>query len=345
MFRRVRYSDLDRVREIFIAAFREEYGRRGVDIGAQVSRWKRAYPLLRLLAQFSNPYRYALNLHVWEEEGRVLGFIMTSPGSRERTRWHIDFVAVAPDTQGRGLGARLVEGIFDHYGARGVKLFTLEVDQDNGPALRFYDKLGFRRYASVTYFTREAPPPPPAEPATGFRPMVAADAEAAYEMHVGSLPAPVRHIDSRTRADFAWGPSERAIAALRKALGHQDDQRWVLEEGGRPVAWVRVLAQLRPLPHTVHLMALPGQEHQYPRLLAKAAEVLASFPPRQVLAWASDHTPAKQQALRDWGMAPLTVDHSLVRDSIITLKLPAHGQPSVGLVDDTGFKPCFTQRG
>jgi GNAT superfamily N-acetyltransferase len=344
MFRRVRYSDLDRVREIFIAAFREEYGRRGVDIGAQVSRWKRAYPLLKLLAQFPNPYRYALNLHVWEEDGCVLGFIMTSPGNRERTRWHIDFVAVAPDTQGRGLGARLVEGVFDTYGACGVKLFTLEVDQDNGPALRFYDKLGFRRYASVTYYTREAPPVGPSAPTSGFRPMVASDAAAVFEMHAGCLPAAVRHIDSRTCADFAWGPSERAVARLRRALGHQDDQRWVLEEGGRPVAWVRVLAQLRPLPHTVHLLTLPGQEHQHPRLLEKAAEVLAAFPPRQVLAWASDHTPAKQQALLDWGMAPLTVDHSLVRDSLITIKLPAHGQPAVGLGEDTGFKPCFTQR-
>lgn len=344
MFRRIRYSDLDRVREIFIAAFREEYGRRGVDIGAQVTRWKRYYPLLKALAQFPNPYRYALNIHVWEEGGRVLGFIMTSPGNRERTRWHIDFVAVAPDAQGRGLGGRLVESLFDHYGACGVKLFTLEVDQENAQALRFYDKLGFRRYASVAYYTMDAPPPPPTEDPGGFRPMAAGDADALFAMHTASLPPAVRHIDSRTRADFAYGPSERSVAALRRGLHHQDDQRWVLVEGGQVVAWVRVLAQWRALPHTIHLMTLPGQEHQYPALLAKAAAVLALYPPRQVLAWASDHTPAKQQALAAWGMRVLTVDHSLVRDSLIELKLPVHGHEGLGLVEDTGFKPCFTQR-
>ncbi|MEB3196160.1 MAG: GNAT family N-acetyltransferase [Candidatus Sericytochromatia bacterium] len=343
MFRRVRYRDLDQVRRIFISAFREEYGRRGVDIGAQVLRWKRLYPLLKGLSLFPNPYRHTLEMHVWDDQGRLLGFIQTTPGNREQTRWHIDFVAVAPEAQGRGIGRRLVEGVFDTYGARGVKTFTLEVDQDNAPALGFYDKLGFRRYSSTTYFRADQPPPPDdTAPTVGFRPYRRSDAQPLFQMYTDALPAAVRAVDGRTVADFDRTWLDFGASALRRRAHQQDEQRWVLEEHGQLVGYVRVVAQWRELPHTVHVLALPGRDDLYPRLLAQAARQLAAFPPRTVLAWGADHTPGKLQALRDWGLRPFTVDHALVRDNLITLKLPPQGL-DLSRVDDKSFKPAFTQ--
>lgn len=342
MFRRLRYSDLNDVRQIFLSAFREEYGRRGVDIGAQVGRWKRLYPLLKLLTLFPNPYRYAVNVHVWEEEGHLLGFIQTSPGNRQRSRWHIDFVAVAPAAQGRGIGARLVEGIFERYGARGIKTFTLEVDQDNTPALRFYDKLGFRRYASTTYYS--APQQPKAETVSSgnFRPYRREDAEELLSLHLAGLPAQARTVDGRTQADFDLSIVERCALQLRSALGQQDEHRWILEEEGRLVGYLRVVAQRRPLPHTVHLLAVAGREDLYHTLLQRAADILTNYPSRTVLAWASDYAPEKQRALEAWGLRAFTIDHALVRDSLITLKLPSHAH-DVAVADDKAFKPAFTQ--
>lgn len=361
MIRAVRYSDLDEVRRIFIAAFNEEYGRRGVDIAAQVARWKRLYPLIRLLACFPNPYRFMLNVHVLEEDGRIQGFIQTSPGNQERTRWHIDFVAVAPECQGKGLGVQLVEYVFEHYGALGVKCFTLEVDHANAPALRLYEKLGFRQYAAVTYYQLEQPPAPrgegratgdgsaPAAPAdrealAGLRPFRGRDAQGLYELYLASTPAPVRLVDTRKPSDFALGHVERAMASLRRQMKHVADERFVVEVEGKIVGYLRVMAQMRALPHTVQLVVHPGYEHLYGPLLDQAASVLAAFEPQMVLAWAPDYQPSKQQALTAWGMSALTVDRCLVRDSLITLKLPIHGK-EVGLADDKAFKPAFTHRG
>lgn len=344
MIRAVRYSDLDEVRRIFISAFNEEYGRRGVDIAAQVSRWKRMYPLIRALAVFPNPYRYMLNLHVLEEDGQIQGFIQTSPGNGERTRWHIDFVAVAPECQGKGLGVRLVEFVFERYGALGVKCFTLEVDHANLPALRLYEKLGFRQYTAVTYYQMEKAPDVRHEAPAGLRPFRRRDAQALYELYLAATPAPVRLVDTRKPSDFALGLVERTMATMRRQLKHVADERFVVEVEGKVVGYLRVMAQMRALPHTVQLLVNPGYEHLYAPLLDHAARVLADFPPQMVLAWAPDYQPSKQQAFTAWGMSALTVDRCLVRDSLIMLKLPAHGK-EVGLADDKAFKPAFTQQG
>ena len=344
MIRSVRYSDLDEVRRIFISAFNEEYGRRGVDIAAQVSRWKRMYPLIRTLSCFPNPYRYMLNVHVLEEDGRIQGFIQTSPGNAERTRWHIDFVAVAPESQGKGLGVRLVEDTFERYGLQGVKCFTLEVDHANAPALRLYEKLGFRQYAAVTYYQLERPPAPRGGAPEGLRPFRGRDAQGLYELYLAATPAPVRLVDTRKASDFALGFVERAMSTMRRQMKHVADERFVVEVEGKVVAYLRVMAQMRALPHTVQLLVHPGYEHLYDALLDQAAHVLAGFPTQMVLAWAPDYQPVKQKALTDWGMTALTVDRCLVRDSLITLKLPVHGK-DVGLADDKAFKPAFTQQG
>lgn len=342
MFRRLRFKDLNAVKQIFLSAFREEYGRRGVDIGAQVERWKRLYPFLKLLTLFPNPFRYAINLHVWEEEGRLLGFIQTSPGNRQHSRWHIDFVAVSPEAQGRGIGGHLVQGIFEHYSTRGIKTFTLEVDQDNTPALRFYDKLGFRRYASTTYYSAPEQPRASGETPGQFRPYRSKDADALLALHLAGVPAQARTIDGRSRADFSLSFPERCALRLRSLLGQQDEHRWILEEDGRLVGYLRVVAQHRPLPHTIHLLAVAGREDLYEVLLKQAALILNGYPPRTVLAWASDYAPEKHRALDTWGLRAFTVDHALVRDSLITLKLPNHGH-EMALTDDKAFKPAFSQ--
>ena len=343
MIRAIRYSDLEAVRSIFESAFREEYGRRGVDIGSQVGRWQKMYPLIRVLGLFPNPYRYMLNLYVLEDEGQVAGFIQTSPGNEEKTRWHIDYVAVAPDCQGRGLGAQLVEAVFERYGELGVKCFTLEVDAQNAPALRLYQKLGFRQYAAVTYYQSEAVPAVrSAAPMAGVRPYRSSDAQALYELYLASTPAPVRLVDSRKPSDFAVGFIERTMATMRRGLKQVADERFVVEENGKVVAYLRVMAQMRALPHTVHLTVNPGYEHLYAGLLDQAARVLGAYPANPVLSWAPDYQPSKQQALTDWGMQSLTVDRCLVRDNMVALKLPV--KDTAHVADDKAFKPAFTHK-
>jgi [ribosomal protein S18]-alanine N-acetyltransferase len=59
----------------------------------------------------------------------------------------VQTVAVAPDRQGDGLGARLLETLLDEAGRRGCGEVLLEVRADNAAALRLYAAHGFARIA------------------------------------------------------------------------------------------------------------------------------------------------------------------------------------------------------
>lgn len=340
--RPLRYADLEQVRSIFIAAFDEEFGRRGVDIGAQVARWRKFYPLLRLLGTFPNPYRYMLNIDLLEQEGEVVGFIQTSPGNGDQTRWHIDFVAVAPQHQGKGLGSKLVEAACSLYGARGAKCFTLEVDEANAPALALYAKLGFRPYAKVTYLQAEAPPEgADLAPPEGWRRYRPGDADGLFALHEAMTPPSVRLVDTKRPRDFAMGLVERSMSTLRRRLGQVSDARHVVEREGQIVAYLRVVAQMRRLPHTVQVMVHPGHAHLHAEVLAQASKMLARYPANQVLSWAPDHQGARLEALQAWGLKPLTVDHCLVRDTLAHITLPMSSPLGAAVGEGPGLRPAF----
>jgi len=71
--------------------------------------------------------------------GKMAGFITIDPSSG-----HIDQLASAPRYWSRGAAAELLE----ETKRRATRALTLEVNQDNARALRFYEKHGFRRRAA-----------------------------------------------------------------------------------------------------------------------------------------------------------------------------------------------------
>ena len=71
-----------------------------------------------------------------EATGALAGFVTLQPRSGE-----LDQIAVAPWAGRRGLGRLLLE----EARALAPGLITLTVNQDNGPALRFYEREGFVR--------------------------------------------------------------------------------------------------------------------------------------------------------------------------------------------------------
>ena len=53
-------------------------------------------------------------------------------------------LAVHPAWQGRGIGRRLMEGALRELYARRIERLFLEVDEGNAPAIRLYERLGFK---------------------------------------------------------------------------------------------------------------------------------------------------------------------------------------------------------
>jgi ribosomal-protein-alanine N-acetyltransferase len=90
--------------------------------------------------------------------GRTLaGFIMSRLAAGEA---EILSVAVAPARRGRGLARKLLDLHLRRLAGLGATAVFLEVDEDNAPARRLYDRARFRDVGRrPAYYSRGAQPP------------------------------------------------------------------------------------------------------------------------------------------------------------------------------------------
>jgi ribosomal protein S18 acetylase RimI-like enzyme len=91
-----------------------------------------------------------------------------TPGSRTARPAAIGRLAIAhgwaglgavwtdPALRGRGLGSHLTASLAAAARDEGVHLVHLQVEADNDPALRLYERLGFQRHSSYVYLTQPA---------------------------------------------------------------------------------------------------------------------------------------------------------------------------------------------
>lgn len=79
---------------------------------------------------------------VWEEDGRVLGYVGSQTVLDETDMMN---VAVSAQARRRGIAQALVEDLCDRLRQRGGRFLTLEVRASNAPAICLYEKLGFRQ--------------------------------------------------------------------------------------------------------------------------------------------------------------------------------------------------------
>ena len=118
---------------------------------------------------YRNHYK---NMHVYEVEGNIAGFINCYSGDEEKQledNWHnIDFkeefklegtplpekeanegdlyiesIAVFSDYRGRGIATKLIDYIFDYGRNQGYETVTLNCEVDNEGAMKLYRNLGF----------------------------------------------------------------------------------------------------------------------------------------------------------------------------------------------------------
>lgn len=78
---------------------------------------------------------------VAELAGQTVGYLFSS---RQGDRGHLMRVAVHPDYQGHGIGARLLAEAIEFFRAEKVKVVTLNTQKDNTISQRLYRRFGFR---------------------------------------------------------------------------------------------------------------------------------------------------------------------------------------------------------
>ncbi len=82
----------------------------------------------------------SLCIGAFGDDGELVGFLVVS---RYVDAWHVMNLAVAPASRGAGLGAALMERLFELTAEDGNRGYTLEVRVSNAAAIRLYERLGF----------------------------------------------------------------------------------------------------------------------------------------------------------------------------------------------------------
>jgi ribosomal protein S18 acetylase RimI-like enzyme len=349
-FRALRRSDFKRILEIYQAGFSEEFGRRGVDIAAQVGRWEKLYGLFAALKLFPNPYQFALNVDVLEIDNTIVGFIQTSPGNQTQTRWHIDFVAVHPDYRGLGYAQLICEKMFERYSAKGVRHYTLEVDIENIPARKLYEKLGFRHYNEITYYRLDGvdkinhtTPEELLSNKAKLKPYTNHDATGVANLYQELTPLFARTVDTKTAKDFKVTLKDKGLLLLRNRLQGMAESRYVIRHSHHTVGYLKLNLQLkRHLPHTIQFFSHPAYLEDVSSLaildLALKQIVLAAVS-RPILAWSVSTQESKKEALLTRGFEPISTDLAMVKDHLANIKLvtPENARP-----EDSALKPAYS---
>lgn len=81
-----------------------------------------------------------------ESPGRVAGFVFAATHTdyfTARPHAHVEVLAVAPASEGRGLGRLLMSGVEDWARRRGLDHITLNVFDSNTRARALYERLGY----------------------------------------------------------------------------------------------------------------------------------------------------------------------------------------------------------
>ncbi|HBN08653.1 MAG TPA: hypothetical protein DD435_08395 [Cyanobacteria bacterium UBA8530] len=316
MIRPALYPDLPFLRRSFPSSFNDYQQRLGL---------KR--PFASVFPWFSNPARFLLA----EEEGRVKGFLASSPGNRSRTRWHIDALAVSTDCSFPSIGGELFDFLLS--GHSGVKSYTLEADPAQSPLVELCQARGFRRYGTVHYYRLE-PPLQGGAPPAGTRPYHSREAAALFELHNACTPASVRMVDSWTAADFQVGFVERSMTTLRRRLGHGHEERFVVYRGEHLVGYLKS-SEHASLPRTLHVMAHPGFESLYEELILFGLGRMEDGP---VIGWAPDYQGAKKEAFESIGFQGIASGWLFVKDSTMTIKMAPGAHVAL---EDPPLRPAY----
>jgi len=135
-------------------------------------------------------------------------------------------MAVVPDARGRGVGDACVRHLLAEARARGERSMTLEVIEQNEPAVRLYKRCGFRTDRRLVGFEGEP-----------------ADGGSAGHAEATDLREIARALIAHGPADLPWQLSGETLAQLGPpAVGYRGEDAWVaLSDPTAPAVAIRAL--------------------------------------------------------------------------------------------------------
>jgi len=145
VIRDAREADLEAVARVHVQAWRESYADflsaealQGLSVEERLALWRRA------IADANDRSKFL----VAETDGRIVGFARGGPVRTEKgsasldTQGELYAVYLLDEAKRRGIGRRLVLGVFRHLADQGFESCGLWVLTPNTAARRFYESLG-----------------------------------------------------------------------------------------------------------------------------------------------------------------------------------------------------------
>jgi ribosomal protein S18 acetylase RimI-like enzyme len=218
--------DLAGVAKLIQTAFADDLDRAGQAALREMRGMSRLGPLVWWLDRVRAEFGEMFSGFVWVEEGQIVGNVTVSRASPSSNRWIISNVAVAEPYRGRGIAWALVDAAIELLREWHARVVTLQVRDDNVPALHIYRTMGFQEVFGTAYLRLDRIPrvsPLPLD-SMRLRPrrFTAADAHKAYRLALTATPDAVQ--------------VERPIHLSRHSLGFEhrlgDWFRWLV--GGGP---------------------------------------------------------------------------------------------------------------
>lgn len=204
---------------------------------------------------------------VWMEDGKVVGNVSLRRAAFAGG-WMLGNVAVHPQWRGRSIGRTLVEAALEEVVRRGGTWVGLEVREDNLPARRLYERLGFEPVGSSLELLRpaEAPWPVPDSLPLRLRRARAGESRALYELAREGLPRPHQEVlEIRPSAYRAGWEAE-----LTSWLEGRRETWWVT--GGEPLNGAfRVTSHRSARWHDVEILVRPQEIETLGKLLVWGA--------------------------------------------------------------------------
>jgi ribosomal protein S18 acetylase RimI-like enzyme len=298
--------DLAAVAKLIHTAFADELDRAGQAALREMRSMSRLGPLLRWLDGASFEFSDLLSGFVWVEEGQIVGNVTVSRAAPGSQRWIISNVAVAEPYRGRGIARGLMDAAIELIREWSGQVVTLQVRDNNAPAVHLYQSMGFRGIFGTTYLrldrVSEVKPIGLDKACLRSRRFTPADARREYELVCATTPEKVQIEQPVRLRRYRLGFEQSLADWVRPLAGGGPTLRLVLESEGHLQA--TITAETGTWWHesrlfmTVH-PASRGQVEQ--ELVSRALFHLRRWPRRVTLVRHPSYHPEGIEAFKSFG--------------------------------------------
>jgi len=298
--------DLAGVARLIQTSFADELDRAGRAALREMRNMSRLGPLLWWLDRMSIDFNEYLSGFVWVEGGQIVGNVTVSRAAPGSQRWIISNVAVAEPYRRRGIARALVDAAIELIREWNGQVVTLQVRDNNAPAVHLYQSMGFQGIFGTAYLRLGRVPEVKSigvdSARLRSRHFAPADARREYELACAAMPEKVQIEQPVRLSRYRLGFEQSLADWARPLAGGGSTLRLVLDSEGHFQAAITAETGTWWRESQISLMVHPALRGQVEKgLINRALFHLRRWPRRVTLVRHPSYHPEGIEAFRSFG--------------------------------------------